>query len=84
VEEKMKSRNIHHQPQRCKDTKKTRNSDISHDCYPDQKPWREPIPASVDRVAKEVVDAAFRVHSLLGSGLFESVYEVCMEYELKK
>lgn len=45
---------------------------------------REPIPVAVDRVAKQVVDAAFTVHSTLGAGLLESVYEVCLAYELTK
>lgn len=43
-----------------------------------------PIPAEVERVAKEIVDAAFKVHSKLGPGLLESVYEACLVYELTK
>ena len=43
-----------------------------------------PIPAEVEQVAGEVVDAAFRVHSVLGPGLLESVYEVCLAHELSK
>jgi hypothetical protein len=35
----------------------------------------EPIPAETNRLAKEAVDAAFKVHSQLGPGLLESVYE---------
>ncbi|MEO1146278.1 MAG: GxxExxY protein [Cyanobacteria bacterium J06638_22] len=31
-----------------------------------------------------MVDAAFKVHSVLGAGLLESVYETCLEYELTK
>jgi len=31
-----------------------------------------------------VVDAAFQVHTRLGPGLLESVYEVVLAYELKK
>ena len=31
-----------------------------------------------------IVDAAYRVHVALGPGLFESVYETCMEHELRK
>ena len=35
-------------------------------------------------VAKVVVDCAFKVHTALGPGLLESVYETVMAYELKK
>lgn len=37
-----------------------------------------------NEIAKHILDAAFRVHTKLGPGLFESVYEVIMAYELKK
>jgi GxxExxY protein len=37
-----------------------------------------------NEIAKEVVDAAFRVHTKLGPGLLESVYEVALDHELKK
>jgi GxxExxY protein len=37
-----------------------------------------------NEVAKQVVDAAYRVHVALGPGLLESVYETVMEYELRK
>ncbi len=37
-----------------------------------------------NEVAKIIVDAAFTVHTRLGPGLLESVYEVIMEYELTK
>ncbi len=37
-----------------------------------------------DEIAKQILDSAFRVHTKLGPGLFESVYEVIMAYELKK
>ena len=43
-----------------------------------------PIPEKLNQVAHEVVDAAFSVHSTLGPGLLESVYETCLAYELKK
>jgi GxxExxY protein len=33
-------------------------------------------------IAKEVVDAAFRVHTTLGPGLLESVYQTVLAYEL--
>lgn len=45
---------------------------------------REPIDENTNRVAKQVVDAAFAVHSRLGAGLLESVYEACLVYELRK
>ena len=35
-------------------------------------------------VAQQVVDAAFRVHTSLGPGLLESVYEAALAYELEK
>ncbi len=35
-------------------------------------------------VAKEIVDIAFRLHKQYGPGLFESVYEELMCYELHK
>ena len=43
-----------------------------------------PIPSEVDKVARGIVDSAFRVHSQLGPGLLESIYEVCLAHELKK
>jgi GxxExxY protein len=42
---------------------------------------RQPIPGEVDQLARLVVDAAFTVHSKLGPGLLESVYEVCLVHE---
>jgi GxxExxY protein len=35
-------------------------------------------------IAREVVDAAYKIHSHLGPGLLESVYESVMAYELQK
>ena len=32
----------------------------------------------------KVIDAAFKVHSTLGPGLLESIYEICLFYELTK
>ncbi len=38
----------------------------------------------VERVTKQIVDAALTVHKALGPGLLESVYETCLAYELNK
>ena len=37
-----------------------------------------------NEIAREVVDAAFKVHTTLGPGLLESVYETVLSYELEK
>ena len=37
-----------------------------------------------DRIAKEVVDAAIKLHKHFGPGIYESVYEPVLIYELKK
>src|SRR5947209_13309937 len=38
----------------------------------------------LDGVAHEIVDSAFAVHSALGPGLLESVYQVCLAHEIEK
>jgi GxxExxY protein len=43
---------------------------------------RQEPSASVDAVARTVVDAAVKVHRFLGPGLLESVYEQCLAHEL--
>jgi len=48
------------------------------------KTLRQPIPPELDRIAKLVVDSTFAVHSKLGPGLLEGVYEVCLSHEVKK
>src|ERR1700733_14792520 len=42
----------------------------------------EPSPEH-DLVVRQIVDAAFAVHSTLGPGLLESVYEQCLGCELE-
>jgi len=37
-----------------------------------------------NEIARQTLDAAFAVHTNLGPGLLESVYEVVLAYELKK
>lgn len=37
-----------------------------------------------NEIAKEIVDAAYRIHTTLGPGLFESVYELALKFELEK
>jgi GxxExxY protein len=44
----------------------------------------EPISGELERLAKIAVNAAYQVHSTLGPGLLESVYEVCMMHEFAK
>ncbi|CAN5497876.1 GxxExxY protein [soil metagenome] len=38
----------------------------------------------IERVAREIVDAAFKIDSKLGAGLLESAYQALMIYELRK
>ena len=44
----------------------------------------EPIPHEAEVAAQGIVDAAYRIHSSLGPGLLESVYEVCLCHKLSK
>lgn len=37
-----------------------------------------------EKTGKTILDCAFRVHTGLGPGLLESVYETCLAYELSK
>lgn len=37
-----------------------------------------------NEIAREVVDAAYKVHTTLGPGLLESVYEAVLAYELEQ
>jgi GxxExxY protein len=46
--------------------------------------YRGSLPDAIEDVATKIVDAAFRVHSDLGPGLLESIYETCLDHELRK
>jgi GxxExxY protein len=52
--------------------------------HQDAKTPREPIPKETGKMASEIVDAAFAVHTTLGPGLLESVYEACLLHELQR
>jgi GxxExxY protein len=42
------------------------------------------LEVSENAVANQIVDAAYRVHTTLGPGLLESVYQAALAYELEK
>ncbi|HVZ79477.1 MAG TPA: GxxExxY protein [bacterium] len=42
------------------------------------------LPKEVERIGKEVVDSAYKVHHAMGPGLLESIYESCLVKELSK
>lgn len=44
----------------------------------------DPISEKLEKIGKEIVDSAYRVHKELGPGLLESVYEECMMYDLRR
>ena len=58
------------------------NRDSSYRLGTDGRPL--PMTPEAERTAKQVVDAAFAVHTTLGPGLLESVYECCLLYEFRK
>jgi len=39
---------------------------------------------TTDEVAKDIVDAAIKVHRALGPGLLESAYQACLAHELRR
>lgn len=45
---------------------------------------RAPISQTCDEIARRVIGAAIEVHTRLGPGLLESVYEACLCHELHK
>jgi GxxExxY protein len=43
-----------------------------------------PLQEKDEAIARAIVDSAYAVHSAIGPGLLESVYETCFCHELKK
>jgi GxxExxY protein len=43
----------------------------------------QPVPADVERVGRVGLDAAYAVHTELGPGLLESVYQVAMKHVIE-
>lgn len=43
-----------------------------------------PIPAEVERMGRALLDAAFEVHSILGPGFLERIYEEALCHELAR
>jgi len=42
------------------------------------------VDPELNKVAREIVDAAYKVHYKLGPGLLEQIYETCLMKELSK
>ena len=38
----------------------------------------------INEITGAIIDAAMKVHSLLGPGLLESTYEICLKHELQQ
>ena len=43
-----------------------------------------PLSPQEEEIGRAVINAAFKVHSELGPGLLEKVYEACLVHELRK
>ena len=43
-----------------------------------------PIPLALEEIGRKIISAAYKVHSALGPGLLEKIYEICLTYELQK
>jgi GxxExxY protein len=43
-----------------------------------------PISPDVEQVGRTVLDAAYKIHTALGPGLLENVYESCLAYEIRR
>jgi GxxExxY protein len=38
----------------------------------------------INKISGEIVDAAMKVHTVLGAGLLEHTYQACLKHELSK
>ena len=47
-------------------------------------PFAGASPMTENELARIIVDSAFKIHTTLGPGLLESVYEATIAYELKR
>ena len=43
-----------------------------------------PLSDREEEIGRIIVNAAYKVHSALGPGLLEKIYEICLAHELKK
>jgi GxxExxY protein len=43
-----------------------------------------PLTNEEERIGTAIVDSAFKIHTALGPGLLEKIYEACLAHELKK
>jgi GxxExxY protein len=57
---------------------------VEHEDHEGREDHKDPpgIPANVEAVGRQIVDAAIKVHRILGPGLLESAYEHCLAHEL--
>jgi GxxExxY protein len=44
----------------------------------------EPVSIRENEIGKVIVNSCYIVHSKLGPGLLERIYETCLEYEIKR
>lgn len=44
----------------------------------------KPIPEDVEKVGRIILDSAYKIHSALGPGLLESVYESCLAHVIRE
>jgi GxxExxY protein len=45
---------------------------------------KETLTENEERIGKIIVDSAYKIHSSLGPGLLEKIYEICFIHELRK